>query len=137
MALRVIINKLPLPDTNMTAKVFITEGDRLLLLLRKKDQAHPKKWDLPGGHLVIGETWIDGAIRETLEETNLRVSDLSLLKSSGRHRFYTVGSWSGEIYPSDQLPEHDDWKWFTKGELEALTNISDNYKEMAIEVLSK
>jgi ADP-ribose pyrophosphatase YjhB (NUDIX family) len=135
MGLKVTLTQALRPDTKMTAKVFIIKENKLLLLLRKENQAHPRKWDLPGGHLVVGETWLEGATRETREETNLLISDLTLHSCAGRHRFYRVGTWHGDIFEKENLPEHDDWKWFTKEEIRSLTNISDHYREMALEVL--
>lgn len=51
--------------------------DKVLLCLRA---IHPRKgyWTLPAGYLENGETIASGAARETREEANARVDDLTL-----------------------------------------------------------
>ena len=58
--------------------VIINRFDEVLLIKRGKE---PKKgtWSIPGGHLNVGETLKDGAIREIYEETNLIISELEFL----------------------------------------------------------
>lgn len=58
--------------------VFLTRGDRILLL-----QGGPRKWFAGrfngiGGHVEPGEDVLSAARRETLEETGLPVSDFDL-----------------------------------------------------------
>ena len=98
-------------DTKQVSKVAIVSQGKLLLLLRKKDQPFSKHWDLPGGHLHVGETWEEGAARETKEETNLDVKNLVLVHQKGRETYFMTSDWSGEIFDVDKLPEHDNWMW--------------------------
>jgi ADP-ribose pyrophosphatase YjhB (NUDIX family) len=91
------------PDTKNVAKVVMFDGDKVLLLKRKKNQKHPGKWDLPGGHIIAGEDWEPGAKREVEEETNLKIVD------------------------KEDLPEHDDFMWIEKDKVEQLNNLSDIY----------
>lgn len=51
-----------------------------ILLCRRA--IHPRRgyWTLPAGFLENGETTIEGALRETLEEANARVEDESLYR---------------------------------------------------------
>lgn len=54
----------------MTATAYILDGNKVLLLLHPK----LKKWLPPGGHLEYNELPPEGAIRETWEETGLKIS---------------------------------------------------------------
>ena len=54
-------------DSNNVAKVIIKNKEKILVLVRSDNG----KYDLPGGHLHVGETPIMGAIREVYEETKL------------------------------------------------------------------
>ena len=49
----------------------LTDGDRLLLQDRVKDEWHG--WTLPGGHVEPGESFVDAVGREMKEETGLTV----------------------------------------------------------------
>lgn len=45
--------------------------DNMILLGQRKNTAGDGDWGLPGGHLEFGESAIEGAKRELLEETGL------------------------------------------------------------------
>ena len=77
------------------------------------------EWSLPGGKLEWGETFEEGAIRETLEETGIKIHDpqvISVHNCKNEHaHFMTVGllthSWEGEaqVMEPDEMTE---WAWF-------------------------
>jgi len=99
-------------DTKQISKVVVlNDKGEVLLLQRKKDQPFPRKWDLPGGHLIVGETWEDGAKRETKEETNLDLKTLELILDKGKNRYFKSTEWDGEVFRVEELPEHDDYMW--------------------------
>lgn len=50
-----------------------------LLLIEKKRGLGAGKINVPGGHIEIGETATEAAIRETLEEVFLKIEDLHLV----------------------------------------------------------
>lgn len=47
-------------------------GDRILLCRRAIEPRHGK-WTLPAGFMEVGETTVDGALRETIEEAGARI----------------------------------------------------------------
>lgn len=50
-----------------------------LLLIEKKRGLGAGKINVPGGHIEVGETPLQAAIRETKEEVNLDISNLELM----------------------------------------------------------
>lgn len=61
--------RLSTPRVGASAAIFNQAGE--ILLTRRADNG---LWCLPGGHMDFGETLAETAIRETLEETGLRVA---------------------------------------------------------------
>jgi 8-oxo-dGTP diphosphatase len=58
----------------IAVKAFITNGNAVLLLRRRKDDVHkPDAWDIPGGRLEPGENPFDGLRRETREEGGMDI----------------------------------------------------------------
>ena len=54
--------------------VFARDG-RLLVIQRHPNKTKPLKWEVPGGSVLLGETSLQGAKREVLEETGLLLED--------------------------------------------------------------
>lgn len=53
------------PDTKVVAFIVYTDDEKILWMRRTKDNS----WGFPGGHVEEGESPIEGAIRESREET--------------------------------------------------------------------
>ncbi len=98
--------------------VVVDALERVLLLLRPTWISWGAgQWGLPGGQLEAGELPEDAAIRETEEETQLKVRDLKQVKiplDTGLTMFYTR-DYTG-VVKIDW--EHDDYVWLTRGEIE-------------------
>jgi|TARA_R110002051_G_scaffold230286_2_gene292371 ADP-ribose pyrophosphatase YjhB (NUDIX family) len=124
-------------DTKEVSKVIVVSERKVLLLLRKKGQSFEKQWDLPGGHLHVGEGWEPAAIRETKEETNLSVENLKLVHKAGGEAYFVAVKWTGYIYAAEELPEHDAYTWLTLEEINKLDNFSDKYYNVVSLVLNK
>lgn len=88
-----------------TVDVIIEVGRGIILIQRKNE---PKGWALPGGFVDYGERLEDAAIRESLEETSLKISNLRLLgcysdpsRDKRLHTISTVFAAEGEGTPRE------------------------------------
>ena len=99
-------------DINKVAKVIIQDDEKILIMKRNDDG---NAWDLPGGHLEKGESTIDGATRETKEETDLDINELRYITKHGRTTFYKCVYPGGDI--KLQKEEHTDFKWINPTEV--------------------
>ena len=103
--------------------VLILNEESHLLLMKRSDSGY---WSFPGGSLEPGEVVEETARRETLEETNLQIGEMSLLGVfSGPELYYKYPNgdevynvsiiylcrdWRGEVRLND---EHIEWRWFS------------------------
>jgi mutator protein MutT len=96
-----------------TTLTFVIDGDRLLMILKKRGQG-AGKWNLPGGKIAEGETAEQAAAREVREETGLQVADL---QECGNLEFLfpAGGSWSNSctvfrtsVFSGILTPENDE-----------------------------
>lgn len=69
--------------------------DRSVLLV--KEGYDRRRWSLPGGAIEPGETPVETAIREALEETGLRVAIEHLIGSYSLDNGFTAHAYRGEI----------------------------------------
>lgn len=79
------------------------------------------EWSLPGGKMEWGESFEDGAIREVLEETGIRISGPDAVEVISVHNFMnehahfmTVGMLARDFSGEAQVLEPDEiveWKW--------------------------
>ena len=114
-----------LPRPRVGVACLVTRAGRVLLLRRQRSHG-AGSWSPPGGHLDYGETIDACAIRETLEETGLRITEPEffaitndVFESDTRH-YVTVWmraeSAAGD--PSVQDPaEVAEVGWFEPGDL--------------------
>jgi len=97
------------------------------LLLGKRTGSHGAgSWGLPGGHLEAGESFAACAMRETAEETGIKISEIrnvdftnDLFKKEGKQYitlFVEATSFSGT--PHVLEPEKcEQWQWFSRNEI--------------------
>ena len=82
--------------------------NKLLLMKRKNSGFYDGRYTIPSGHIEINESPLEGAIRETLEETNLSVTKTSfscVIHRTNKHRlnddyvdfFFLCNSYTGTI----------------------------------------
>jgi 8-oxo-dGTP diphosphatase len=114
----------------------LIEGRRILLCHRSPGRRwYPDVWDLPGGHVELGETPTEALERELLEELGVSVYSLlpgPLMRLSTvdvEMGIWLVGSWNGT--PANLAPEeHDAIAWFTAEELTALEMAHPSYVDL-------
>lgn len=70
-------------DSNSVSKVIMTRGKCCLFL-----QKNTGEWELPGGHLHVGEKHKPGATREVFEETGIRIFKLKLVRKGRNFKLF-------------------------------------------------
>jgi ADP-ribose pyrophosphatase YjhB (NUDIX family) len=98
-------------------------------------------WTMPGGKMDFGETFEGIAIREVLEETNIKVKKIEVIcvnneRMDGVH-FVTIGMFSDDFEGEAEVMEPDEiteWRWFGLDELPRplffpSEKVIENYKQ--------
>ena len=123
------------PDVKEVAKAVIYSGDQILLIKRCEEMENfPGHWDLPGGHLVEGETFEEGLVREVFEETNLRIKNPVKLYSIGDETFYKAEMPESDIKLSFEHTEH---KLVDLADVPGHDEMSPKYKDVILEALDE
>lgn len=115
------------PILMVGAAILVVDAQDRLLMMKRSDSGC---WGIPGGSTEPGEVVEDAAKRETVEEVNLQVGEMSLFGVfSGPQLYYKYPNgdevynvtiaylshdWSGEIKLND---EHTEWRWFPAHEI--------------------
>lgn len=107
------------------AMVVVRLGRRFLVVHERK---HGQLWYLPAGRVEPGETLVDAAVRETYEESGLRVIVESLLRvehspapGGARVRVFVVARPTDDTPPRATPNEHSlEARWVTLDELTTL-----------------
>ena len=101
----------------------ICKGNQILLCKRSEQrQWFPSVWDLPGGHVQVGETPPRALQRELWEELGIVVdppTSSAVARISSREltlAIWRIDTWSGDIHNADP-GEHDAIEWFAQDEL--------------------
>src|SRR5688500_18611948 len=107
----------------------VVRHDTYVLLGERRGSHFPGTWSFPGGALEMGETIQACALRETREETGLRVRpyDPGTVVTEdrfpdGQHwiTFYVPCVWVGGKPEEKEPDKHGGWNWYQWRELEDL-----------------
>ena len=94
-------------DTNKVAKVIMLWRDKCLML----DRINGDGWELPGGHLNVGENFTQGAKREVFEETGIKIAKLKTLIRQNDFELFVA---TPKILKVNLSNEHKNYKWVNK-----------------------
>lgn len=112
------------PVVHIGATTILTSEGKVLLG-KRLNKARAGQWGFPGGHVEFGESIIEAAKREILEETSLVANELkfigainqpSQVNSSGEKKHYlqmvfTSDDFDGELQNLEP-EECEEWRWF-------------------------
>lgn len=104
-------------DSNQVAKAIIVDEKGRVLMLKRSNytKKYSGEWDLPGGHVRVGEKLEDGLIREVKEETGLDITDFKFVKKQENLSFFLCS------YPNKPIKtsmEHTGFRFFSADKLD-------------------
>ena len=137
-----IIDKYKTERVELTVLCLIENGDKLLLQNRVKNDW--RGYTLPGGHVELGESFVDACIREVKEETNLDIKNPKLVGvkqfpgEAGRYIvfLFKTTEFSGNLISSDEGKM--EWKEYSElSNLKTVDDLEDLLKVMNSETLNE
>ena len=106
----------------IAAGVFLVNKDKKVLICHPTNHA-PDFWSIPKGKVEKGEELIDGAIRETFEETNIDLKDFKLMANMSplnyTHR-------KKVLYPFICYEDANDFIGFDMFDLKCNSNVAED-----------
>lgn len=117
-------------DSRKVAKVIIINADDHILMLKRSDYVDKfaGEWDLPGGHIQVGEDFEVGMKREVKEETGLDVGKCTFVDKMDNLDFYWCECPDRPIKLSH---EHTQFRFFPKKDLDP----KGKFEKMALKAL--
>ncbi|HET7059848.1 MAG TPA: NUDIX domain-containing protein [Candidatus Saccharimonadales bacterium] len=119
--------------------VFLVKEGKILLGRRKGSHGHGE-YALPGGHLELGETFEECALRELAEEAgrDIKIKKVSFLCLTNMRRYAPkhyadigiLAEWKSGEPKVTEPDKKEDWQWYDLDELpQPLFGCTDNYIE--------
>jgi len=104
-------------DSSKVAKIVLVDSNKKVLFLKRTNymKKFAGEWDLPGGHVHIGESLKDGLVREVEEETGLSIKRCRLYTRLDNLYFFEGVYEQGSIVLSN---EHSEYEFRDVSELE-------------------
>jgi 8-oxo-dGTP diphosphatase len=117
-------------DSRNVAKAIIIDSDKRVLFLKRSDYVDKfaGEWDLPGGHIQIGEDLMAGLKREVKEETSLDIEECRFVDKLENIKFFVCGYADQPIKVSH---EHTGFRFFSEDDLDK----NGKFEKMAIKAL--
>ena len=117
-------------DSREVAKVVIINDNNHVLMLKRSDyiDKFAGEWDLPGGHIQIGEELDTGMRREVKEETGLDIGECTFIEKIDNLNFYYCDYTDKPIKLSH---EHTKFRFFSKKDL----NPNNKFEKVALKAL--
>ena len=117
-------------DSRKVAKVIIIDDNNHVLMLKRSDyiDKFAGEWDLPGGHIQIGEELDTGMRREVKEETGLDIGECTFIEKIDTLNFYYCDYNDKPIKLSH---EHTKFRFFSKKDL----NPNNKFEKVALKAL--
>ena len=97
-------------DIDSVSKVIIFYKNKILML-HKRDSTG---WELPGGHLNLGENFKQGALREVFEETNIKLKKLKPILQQPKFTLFVSRVKGANVELSS---EHREFRWVNTKQL--------------------
>ncbi len=115
------------PSIRIAVLTLIEQNGKFLLIQESKSACR-KKWFLPGGRVFTGESLLEAAVRETREESGLRIQLTGLLYldqrtgespagGADRIRFIFVGKTTGGMLKETEDKHSIRAGWFSDEEI--------------------
>lgn len=117
-------------DSRKVAKVIIIDDNNHVLMLKRSDyiDKFAGEWDLPGGHIQVGEEFDTGMRREVKEETGLDIGECTFIEKIDNLNFYYCDYNDKPIKLSH---EHTKFRFFPKKDL----NPNNKFEKVALKAL--
>jgi mutator protein MutT len=119
----------------------LVRDGRVLLCHRSVNRSwYPNVWDIPGGHVEVGETPSAALVRELGEELGVAIAEpdepefARFARSDFELWVWVIKDWVGD--PSNvSEDEHDDVAWFSVAETAGLRFADESYPDLIARVL--
>ena len=130
--------RIGMPDTKSGANVILVKNGKILLLLRGFGWK-PNHWGPPGGGVDKGETPEQGAVRETFEESGLRVKpgDLKLLIQRTKHDFGMIYFYITDKFTGDGIVLSNEHKGFTWADMKKIDEYDTTFQPDELAIIKK
>lgn len=130
-----IVDELEVSAIQIAAGILVRDGKALMCHRLATREFYQDVWDLPGGHVDLGESPAIAMAREIQEELSVTVPPplppvwKTLRVRNVEFSLFIITSWKGE--PSNSAPqEHDQIRWVDQEELAELRLAHDDYRRL-------